>query len=345
MKTFQLTGPREMSLLDAPDPQIVHPTDVLLKLGAVGVCGSDIHYYTSGRIGDQVVAYPFTVGHECAGTVVEVGSEVTSLATGDRVAIEPAVTCGHCDQCVAGRENTCRNNRFLGCPGQIEGSLSEYLVMPDRNCFPIDNDLDMGAATVSEPLAIGIYTVRQSGLADAQNIGILGMGPIGRTLMLAAMSSGCGSIYGTDKIVERCELALRGGADWVGNPDHEDVVNTILEREPKGLDIVFECCGQQDAVDQAIELLKPGGKLVLVGIPSIDRIGFPPHAMRRKELQIINIRRQRECVSAALDLISQQRERTDQIITHRFSFGETAAAFKMVESYADGVLKAIIDFD
>ncbi|MHB8969586.1 MAG: alcohol dehydrogenase catalytic domain-containing protein [Pirellulaceae bacterium] len=136
MKAFQLIGRREMVQLDAPDPKIEQPTDVLIKLGALGVCGSDIHYYSTGRIGCQVVEYPFTIGHECAGTVLEVGGEVTQVRVGDRVAIEPALTCGQCDQCRTGRENTCRAIKFLGCPGQAEGSLSEYLVMPQQNCFP-----------------------------------------------------------------------------------------------------------------------------------------------------------------------------------------------------------------
>lgn len=252
MKAFKLTALREMTLLDAPDPVVRLPTDVLVKLGAVGVCGSDIHYYATGRIGCQVVEYPFTVGHECAGTVIEVGDAVTRVRVGQRVAIEPAMTCGKCDQCRSGRENTCRHNRFLGCPGQAEGSLSEYIVMPQENCFQIDDKLGMGAATVSEPLAIGVYAVRQSGLARKAKIGILGMGPIGRTVLLPALHEGCSAAYCTDKIDERCAAAERAGAAWVGNPRREDVVAAILEREPLGLDIVFECCGQQEALDQAI---------------------------------------------------------------------------------------------
>src|SRR5262245_31128152 len=136
-----------MALRDVRDPEIRRPDDVLIKMGAVGVCGSDIHYYTTGRIGSQIVEFPFTVGHECAGTVMDVGSEVTHLHPGDRIAIEPAMTCGKCDQCLVGRENTCRNNRFLGCPGQAEGSLSELLVMPEENCFKIDDNLSLGEAT------------------------------------------------------------------------------------------------------------------------------------------------------------------------------------------------------
>lgn len=345
MKSFKLTALREMALLDAPDPVIKEPTDVLLKMGAMGVCGSDIHFYSTGRIGSLTVEYPFAVGHECAGTVVEVGSEVSRVAVGDRVAIEPAVTCGKCDQCLSGRENTCRNNRFLGCPGQAEGSLSEYMVMPAENCFKIDDYLGMGEATVSEPLAIGIYTVQQAALARGAKIGILGMGPIGRTVLLPSQVEGCAAAYCTDKIDERCAAAERAGATWAGNPLQEDVVAAVLEREPLGLDIVFECCGQQEALDHAVEMLRPGGTLMLVGIPEVDLVSFQSDRMRRKELTIKNIRRQRGCVQAALDLIGQRPADIDQLITHRFGFTEADAAFDLVANYRDGVVKAMIEFD
>jgi L-iditol 2-dehydrogenase len=345
VQAFKLTALREMALLDTPDPEIRHPTDVLIKLGAVGVCGSDIHYYATGRIGCQVVEYPFTVGHECAGTVVEVGSAVTRVCAGVRVAIEPAMTCGTCDQCRAGRENTCRHNRFLGCPRQAEGSLSEYLVMPEENCFPIDDKLDMSTATVSEPLAIGIYALRQSRLERGAKIGILGMGPIGRTVLLPALDGGSSAAYCTDKIDERCTAAGRAGAAWVGNPRRDDVVAAIMEREPLGLDIVYECCGEQEALDQAVDLLRPGGTLMLIGIPELDRVSFAPEKLRRKELTLVNVRRQRGCVPAALELIARRRAEIDAMITHRFPFAETDAAFDLVANYRDGVVKAMIEFD
>jgi L-iditol 2-dehydrogenase len=345
MKAFTLTSLREMALVDVPDPEIRLPTDVLVKMGAVGVCGSDIHYYTTGRIGRQVVEYPFTVGHECAGTVIEVGSDVTQVRPGDRVAIEPAVTCGLCDQCLAGRENTCRNNRFLGCPGQAEGSLSQYLVMPQENCFLIEDRLSLAEATVCEPLAIAIYAVRQTVVAGGARVGILGLGPIGRTVQLAAIDAGCGPVYATDNIDARCVAACRAGASWVGNPRSENVVAAILEREPLGLDLVFECCGQQAALNQAVELLRPGGTLSIIGIPEVDEIRFEPEQMRRKELTIVNVRRQRGCVAAALDLIARQQAAVAALITHCFPFAETKGAFDMVASYRDGVVKAMIEFD
>jgi len=344
MKSFKLTGLRQMQMVEVPRPTMERGSDVLVRIEAVGVCGSDVHYYTTGRIGEQVVRYPFAVGHECAGTVVEVGPDVQNLAPGDRVAIEPAVTCGTCDQCTTGRENTCRHNRFLGCPGQIEGSLAEFLVMPETNLFPISDDLDMGAATISEPLAIGIYAARQSGLTQDHAVGILGMGPIGHCVLLPAVARGCKAIYCTDKVPQRVAAATAAGATWVGNPTECDVAREVLRREPHGLDIVFECCGQREALDQAVDLLKPGGKLMVIGIPETDRVSYCPHTLRRKEITIEHVRRQRGCVPEALELIGQRRSEIDRLITHHFPFEETAEAFDLVAGYRDGVVKAMIEF-
>lgn len=344
MKAMVLTGIRQMELVERPEPEIRHPYEVKIRMGAVGVCGSDLHYYSWGGIGAQVVQYPFAVGHECAGTVVDVGLAVTRVKPGDRIAIEPAVVCGDCDQCRAGRENTCRKNRFLGCPGQLEGALAEYLVMPEENCFPIQPTTDLGVATISEPLAIGIYAVGGAKLPPDAAVGILGMGPIGTCVLLPALVEGAGRVYCTDRLDYRGELARRNGATWAGNPEQEDVVAAILDREPLGLDVVFECCGKQEAIDQAVKLLKPGAKLLIIGIPADGRISFQTELGRRKELTIINVRRQVGCVQAALDYIEQQKIDVLPMITHRFSFEQSKQAFDLVDNYSDGVLKAIIDF-
>jgi L-iditol 2-dehydrogenase len=344
MKKMVLTGIREMELREVPEPEIQAPADVKIRMEAVGVCGSDIHYYVSGNIGTQVVEYPFAVGHECAGTVVEVGASVTRVQPGDRVAIEPAMTCGTCDQCLSGRSNTCRNNRFLGCPGQADGSLCEVLVMPEQNCFPIRATTSFANGTISEPLAIGIYAVKHSIAMKGARVGILGMGPIGFCVMLPALEQGAGPLYCTDKIGERLELAKQGGATWTGNPDREDVVAAILDQEPLGLDVVFECCGHQEAIDQGVRILRPGGRLMLIGIPSVERVSFQIEILRRKEIHLVNVRRQEGCVQDALDLIEDHRINVDQMVTHRFPFERTKEAFDLVAGYRDGVLKAMIDF-
>ena len=148
MKSFVLTGIRQMELIETPEPEIENDTDVLIRMKTVGVCGSDVHYYTTGRIGSQVVQYPFTVGHEGAGIVEKVGSAVTRVKPGDRIALEPAMPCFECDQCKSGRFNTCRNLKFLGCPGQSPGCLSEYFIVPETSCFPIPETMSFCHSTL-----------------------------------------------------------------------------------------------------------------------------------------------------------------------------------------------------
>ncbi len=342
MKAQVLTGIRQMELREVPDPKLIRDTEVLLKIEEVGVCGSDIHYYETGRIGSQVVRYPFIVGHECAGHVVEVGRGVTRLQSGQRVAVEPAISCHQCDQCLVGREHTCRKLIFLGCPGQIAGCLSEYLVMPEESCFSIDGKLTPTQGVLAEPFAIGLYAVKQSLLQAGAKIAILGAGPIGLSCMAAARAIGVSKIQMTEIIPERMILAQRNGADWVGNPHQEDVVKAINRNQTAQMDVVFECAGQQETLDQAVELLKPGGKLMIVGIPREDRIHFSPDLLRRKEITLINVRRQNHCTQKAIDLQAEHKVNLDFMVTHRFGFEQTRQAFELVAGYKDGVVKAII---
>lgn len=342
MKAVVLAGIEQVALTELPDPVREKDSDVLLQVGVVGVCGSDVHYYRTGRIGSQVVEYPYRVGHEFAGTVLEIGPSVTNVKPGDRVAVDPAMPCGACDQCRVGRRHTCRRLRFLGCPGQAEGCLSELIVMPAECCFPIGPNTTLEQAAVVEPLSIGVYAVRESVPMPGARIGILGGGPIGLSVLLPALATGAGKVYLTDKIDARLDAARGAGAAWAGNPDEEDVVAAVAAQEPGLLDAVFECCGEQEALDQAVELLKPGGKLMLIGIPTVDRVSFLIDLLRRKELCIQNVRRQNECVQPALDLIENGRLNVDFMVTHRFPFEQTQQALELVAGYADGVVKAMI---
>ena len=345
MKAMVLTGINQMEMAEVADPRIEKPTDVLLKMSAIGVCGSDVHYYETGKIGSQVVEYPFRVGHECAAVVEAVGPEVTRVRPGDRVAVEPAMPCWECDQCRAGRHHTCRKLRFLGCPGQAEGCLSEYLVMPETSCFPLADSMTPERGALSEPLAIGYYCVRQSVPMQGARVAILGAGPIGLSVLVCALAEGAEKVYVTDKIDARVEVARQAGAAWAGNPDCCDVVAEIAGREPLLLDAVYECAGQPETVDQGVELLKPGGKLMLVGIPREDRVSFAIDLGRRKELTLQNVRRQNDCVQLTLDGLANGRLDPDFMVTHRFAFAQTKEAFDLVAGYRDGVVKAMIHFD
>lgn len=345
MKAAQLTGLRQMAIRQVADPLVTHDTDVLVRVKAVGVCGSDVHYYTTGRIGSQVVAYPFTVGHEMAGVVAAVGRAVKHLKPGDVVAIEPAVSCGACDQCTCGRPHTCRKLKFLGCPEQLEGCLSEWLVMPEECCYPVPPDMDAAVAALVEPLSIGLYAVRQSVPMAGVRMGILGMGPIGFSVMLAARAAGAEAVYVTDPIAERRAAACAHGAVWAGHPEKQDVVEEIARREPLLLDVVFECCGRQEALDQAMRLLKPGGKLMVIGIPEFERYSFCAETARRRELCLQHVRRQNGCVQGAIDLMVSGQIDPAFLVTHRFPLGRSKEAFDLVDAYRDGVLKAVIMVD
>jgi L-iditol 2-dehydrogenase len=344
VKAVVLTGIQQMELLDVPEPGIKEETEALLKIEVVGVCGSDVHYYETGRIGSQVVEYPFIVGHECVAMVKAVGGAVTRVKVGDKVVVDPAIACDNCDQCRQGRRNTCRNLKFLGCPGQSGGCLCEYIAMPEDCCFPIGDKITFEQGVLCEPLAIGIYAVKQAQLPENADIAILGAGPIGLSCLVSAEAEEAGACYVTEKIEERIEVAKKGGATWVGNPDKKDVVEEILKRQPAGMDVVFECAGQQETVDQAVELLKPGGKLMFIGIPRTERCSFMVHKMRRDEITIINVRRQNECTQVCIDSIASGKTNVDFMITHRFKLEQTQDAFDMVAGYRDGVVKALIEF-
>jgi len=342
MKAVLLTGIGELAVDDVAEPVIQEEGQVLLRVDAVGVCGSDVHYYKEGKIGSEAVKYPFIIGHECAATVKEVGRAVRRVKVGDKVVIEPAISCGSCSQCRAGRENTCRRLKFLGCPGQIEGCLCEYIVMPEANCY-VSEKLTEGQAVLCEPLAIAVYAVKQAKVSENSDVAILGAGPIGLSVLLCSGLK-TEKIYATDRVKERIEAAKQNGALWAGNPDREDVVGQILKLRPVGVDVVFECAGEQETIEEAIEILKPGGKLMLIGIPEQEKIHLDIHKMRRKEITIVNVRRQNDCTQRAIDLISERLVNVDFMLTHRFNPEQTPQAFEMVGGYRDGVIKAVIEF-
>ncbi len=343
MKVAYFTGLRKLEIRDEPQPKLDRRDAVLLRIDRVGVCGSDVHYYVNGRIGDQTVEYPATLGHECSGTIVEVGSAVEKLAPGTRVAVDPAMVCGACDQCVASRWNTCRKLQFMGCPGEAPGAMAEYRVVPAGNCLPIPEGVTLEQATLIEPLSVGLHTVRLGDVYPAVRLAVFGCGPIGLSVLLCAKAQAPCTIYATDLLDERLEVAQRCGADWTGNARLGDVTAAILEKAPWGLDLVFECSGDPTAIDQAQRLLTPGGTLVMVGIPPVPQVSFDVHQMRRHELSFRNVRRQKGCVAPAIRLISQGHIDVAPLLTHRFPLAQIRDAFELVADYRDGVIKAVVD--
>jgi len=343
MEAALLTDIGKIEIRRVPEPRLTRPGDVKLRVETVGVCGSDMHYYRTGRIGDQVVEFPFAVGHELAATVVEAGPEAGGVSVGQRVAVDPLICCGSCDQCLSGREHTCRDQRFLGVPGQLDGALMEQIVMPARCCYPLPEVVSMDQGALAEPFSIGLYAQRLAGNVAGRTIAILGCGPIGLSVLMAVKAAGAAAVYMTDIRDYRADLAATLGADWTGNPRRQDVVQAVRKAEPRGVDVAYECAGEQETVDQCLELLTPGGKCMLVGIPELDRLSFDMNHMRRGEIAVQNVRRQNGCVGPAIEMIASGKADVGAMVTHHFTLAESQQAFETVAYYRDGVVKAIID--
>ena len=231
----------------------------------------------------------------------------------------------------------------MGSPGELEGCLAEYILIPEASCYPLEAGISFEQGVLVEPFSVSRYALESIQKNSSKTIGILGAGPIGLGVLFCARLTGIQRIYVTDKLDYRLDRAKDLGADWAGNPDSMDVVSRLLEIEPDSLDVVFECCGSQEAINQGLELLMPGGSLVIIGIPETDHITFDPHLLRRKEISIHNIRRQNDFTDRTIQIVDEEPE-IKSLVTHSFCVDEAYRAFDTVAGYKDDVIKAIIKF-
>jgi threonine dehydrogenase-like Zn-dependent dehydrogenase len=231
----------------------------------------------------------------------------------------------------------------MGSPGQAPGGLAERYVAPAVCCTAIPASMSLGEAMLVEPLSIGLHAVRLSQLAAGMKIAVLGAGPIGLSVLLCAKATAPCTAWVTDLLDERLAVARQCGADAVLNPRRGNVVASIAQTEPLGLDLVFECSGDAACVEQGQSLLRPGGALMMVGIPPVDAVVFDPHRMRRFELRFQAVRRQNGCVAPVIRLIADRRLDALPLLSHRFPLHEISAAFDLVAGYRDGVVKAVVD--
>jgi len=341
MKALVLHGIRDLRVEDREKPR-PGPGQALVRVRAVGLCGSDVHYYTHGRIGDQVVREPMIVGHEAAGEVAGLGPGVEGLAVGDRVAIEPALSCGQCEWCTTGRPNLCPNVRFFSTPPN-DGVMCEFVVVERHQCAPLPPEVSFEEAAMLEPLQVAVHATNLLGTVPGETVAVIGCGCIGLGCLALARVGGAGRIVVTDRLDYRLALARKLGADAVVNVEKEDPAEALARLTGgRGADLVLECTNRAAGPPQALAAAAIGGRVALVGIPQEDEVTIDPHQARRKELRVQFIRRSRFALRQALHLVASKRVDVASWVTHRFGLAEAKKAFDLVEHYADGVLKAVI---
>jgi L-iditol 2-dehydrogenase len=341
MKALVLHKMRDLRVENRPRPK-AGPGQVLVRVRAVGLCGSDVHYYTHGRIGEQVVKAPMIVGHEGAGEVAALGPGVEDLEVGRRLALEPANPCGRCEFCATGRPNLCPQVKFCSTPPN-DGLMCELAVLERHQCVPIPEALSWDEAAMLEPLQVSVHAVNLACVRPDETVAVVGCGSIGLGCMEMARVGGAGRVIATDKMDYRLKLARKLGADETINVDKKDPVEEVKRMTGgRGADLVFECTNRAAGAPQAWALAGIGGRVIMVGIPEEDEITLDSHQPRRKELRVQYVRRSRFASRQAIDLVAARRVDVASWVTHRFGLDDAVKAFEMVANYADGVLKAVI---
>lgn len=348
MLAARLHGPADVRIERLPHPGPPGPGQVLLRVSAVGVCGSDLHTFRHARIGDTRVEGPLILGHEFAGVVEQVGPGgedglFQPLMPGTRVAVDPAQPCGRCRLCERGHPNLCENLRFVGLwPDQ--GAMCQWMHVPARCCFPVPHCCDDAEAVMLEPLGVAIHAVDLARLRVGEQVAIVGAGPIGLCLLQMVRLAGAAAVYVTDCFDWRLALAERLGATGVWNCRAADAVAAVQRAtHSRGVDVAFEAAWCDESLNQAAEMLGMGGRLMVVGISDNDRMTLCHSTARRKGLSILMVRRMKHTYPRALALVEQQKVQLRPIVTHRFPMARAAEAFRLAADYADGVVKALVD--
>ena len=318
------------------------PGEVQVRVNAVGVCGSDLHSYSEGAIGDTPCQYPMVLGHEPAGTVVKTGPGVTGWAAGDRAALEPALYCYHCEFCRAGRHNICANIRFLSNPG-CPGFFREFVNLPAQNLLAIPHTLPLELASIVEPLAVAMHSLEFASLRVGETAAVWGAGPIGLLTIASLKAAGAGRVWCIEPVPHRRAMALTMGAAVALDPNEGDAARQIAnDTGGRGVDCALDCAAKGDTINQAIRAVRNGGRVVLTGIHSAAIVEFEVSPMRRKELAIFNVRRSNHEPEAALELLLNRVELFAPMVTHTRPLEEIAKTFAMTERYEDGVVKMVV---
>ena len=342
MKAVFLVRPRTIEIREVPAPE-PEPGQVLVRVRSVGVCGSDMHYYLTGRIGETVATEPHIMGHEFAGEVAGLGAGVGGLSVGQKVAVEPAMPCGHCEMCLEGHPNLCRHIRFMSVPPD-QGALAEYVVVAAERCFPLPDPLTTEDGAMLEPLGVALHAMRLAKMLVGDTVAIVGCGPIGLLTLQLVRASGALSILATDKLDYRLQYARRYGAAATVNVSRGDpAAEAVRLTGGRGFDLTIEAASDGSAPEQAIRLARNGGKVLLAGIPPENEFTLTASTARRKGLTIKMVRRMKHTYPRAIALAEAGKVDLRGLITHRFPLERVNEAFDLVAHMEDGVVKAMVE--
>ena len=344
MKVAVMLGIGKMGFEERDIPK-VKENEVLVKLEYVGICGSDLHYYETVAIGDYVVEPPFVLGHEPGGTVVEVGKNVKNLKVGDRVALEPGKTCGHCEFCKTGRYNLCPDVVFFATP-PVDGVFQEYVAHEAALCFKLPDNVSTLEGALIEPLAVGFHAAIQGDAHLGQRAVVMGAGCIGLVSMMALKARGVSEVYVVDIMEKRLDKALELGATGVINGAKEDVLEKVNElTDGAGMDLVIETAGTEITTRQAIHMAKKGSNIVLVGYSKSGEMTLPMSLVLDKELTFKTVFRYRHIYPIAIDAVAAGKVNLKGIVTDIFGLDEAQKAMDYSVNNKADIVKAVIQIE
>lgn len=324
MKVARLRGTGDIVLRDEPEP-VPGPGESLVRVTAVGLCGSDLHWFSEGGIGDARLSEPLVLGHEMAG-VVQGGS-----LDGRRVAIDPAWPCGHCEDCLEGNRNLCRDVRFAG-HGSNDGGLRELMAWPDHLLHPVPDELSDADAAMLEPLGVALHAHDLARPRAGATVAVVGCGPIGLCLVQLARATGADRVVAVEPLVHRREAAAAMGADVVLDPGDPEVRQQLeAATGGRGVDAAFEVAGNDDAVALSVDAARQGGQVVLAGIPDSDSTSFPASVARRKGLTFRLSRRMKEMYPRTTRLVATGAVDVRSVVSHTYGLADVAEAFRVAD--------------
>jgi len=339
VRAAELVGIREFRVVerDVPPPA---SGEVQVRVAAVGICGSDMHNFTEGGIGDSPCRFPMILGHEPAGVVLKTGSAVTGVQPGDHFALEPAMPCRQCEMCLRHKSHLCENMRFMSSSG-IPGFFQDVVNLPAHNLIPVPSHVGLREATLVEPLAVALHSLTFARLQPGETAVVFGTGPIGLLTIAALKVAGAGQVWAVEPVAHRRDMARAMGADVVLTAD--DPVREILDATARrGVDVAFDCAAGADTVNQCIGALARSGRLIYTAIPAAVHVPFYAVGLRKKEIAFYNVYRSNHQSERARDVLAEHTRLFAPLVTHSRPLESIQEAFEIAVSYADGVGKMIV---